>query len=182
MLFIRQPADPSWIPIRCILGTLHIFRVAGWYQGWRWPGSQSKNQESNQWGQNLSQVLLIQCCIPFLEVTFFLVFMGHNLAESTVAMWPSREPSSRGEGSQAIMWLLLSHCLSSGSSKCPFCSAHHDLLLNRANIRCHSPHRLGRSFFQQRSLLLELLRQPRARTLGSRQKALEEVGRGEVPC
>lgn len=145
------------------------------------PSPRVKSQVSEM-ALSLSRVFLIQCCIPFSEITFFLVSMGHNLAESIVAMWPSLEPSSRGEGSQAIMGLSLSHCLSSGSSKFPFCSAHHDLLLNCANIRRCSPRRLGRSFCQQRSLLLELLRQPRAWTLGSRQKVLEEVGRGGVPC
>lgn len=146
------------------------------------PSPRVKSQVSEMALRISARVFLIQCCIPFSEIIFFLVSMGHNLAESIVAMWPSLEPSSRGEGSQAIMGLSLSHCLSSGSSKFPFCSAHHNFLLNCANIRRRSPRRLGRSFCQQRSLLLELLRQPRARTLGSRQKVLEEVGRGAVPC
>lgn len=61
------------------------------------PSPRVKSQVSEM-ALSLSRVFLIQCCIPFSEITFFLVSMGHNLAESIVAMWPSLEPSSRGEG------------------------------------------------------------------------------------
>lgn len=164
--------------------TTHFQSCWRWYPGVRtaWFPVQGSRVKSVRWHSVSARMFLIQCCIPFSEITFFLVSMGHNLAESIVAMWPFLEPSSRGEGSQAIMGLSLSHCLSSGSSKIPILFCPSQLAFKLRNIRRRLPRRLGRSFCQQRSLLLELLREPRAWTLGSRQKVLEEVGRGAVPC
>lgn len=70
---------------------------------WMVPSPRVKSQESEVAFRISARVFLIQCCIPFSEIIFFLVSMEHNPAESIVAMWPSLEPSSRGEGSQAIM-------------------------------------------------------------------------------
>lgn len=53
--------------------------------------------------QNPSQGVSYPTLHSILGNHFFPGLMEHNLAESIVAMWPSLEPFSRGEGSQAIM-------------------------------------------------------------------------------
>lgn len=66
------------------------FRVAGRCPGIRMAWFPVQGSGVKSWRKVAfrisARLVLIQCCIPFSEITFFLVSMGHDLVESILAV------------------------------------------------------------------------------------------------